>query len=254
MYSSNQAFTIQAALTDIPKLRQFLKTLASLDKSFYIQPKGYNHIVICYSKEYTLPIWIMQLKRAALLAQAYELELRILKQSTFTQPGLAVMSGIRDETLPAAAFEAPMFQLAYEGNTALFDLPDTDFKTTDCFGLTILHYALRNIDLVQDIVREIPALVNTPDRHGCTPSMLAAANGQLAALKILKAAGADMQAIDSQGNNALHMAAIAGEIVTMIWLVTEGEMALESQNARGLTPQLSKVVEEQRKRYSSKRE
>ncbi len=238
MYSSNQAFTIKVSLTEIPKLRQFLKHLALSDKSFDIRPQNDNHIVISYGAEYTLPMWTIQLKRARLLAHAYERKLRILKNPALTRSGLAVMSGSTHEILPPEAFEAPMFQLAYAGNTALFSLPDTDLKTTDCFGLTILHYALGNIDLVQDIVREIPALVNTPDRHGCTPSMLAAANGQLAALKILKKAGADMRAVDSQGNNALHMAAIAGEITTMTWLVTEGEVALESRNSQKFTPYL----------------
>lgn len=59
---------------------------------------------------------------------------------------------------------------------------------------------------------------STHAHPGCTALHLAAAYGHAAAVRVLLGAGADREAVDSQGRTALHLAAAAGgDVVAALW-------------------------------------
>lgn len=238
----DHSLQITITATDISQVRRLVtEYLSAINKNFNVYFER-GRVILLYDNGYTPLLWAMQIKRLPIIAMIceYNIEVTMPSYPQLIPLELAVMScshaSVKKLLQHNIVFESPIFQWAYEGNAEILTL--TDFSATDRFGLTLLHYALRNIDFVQHIITQAPWLIDQRDQQHCTPFMMAAANGQLAVLKLLRAAGADVQAVDNEGNNALHLAAVAGEIATLTWLVTEAGLALESQNLYYLTPYL----------------
>lgn len=79
------------------------------------------------------------------------------------------------------------------------------------------------------------ALVNHAERlNGRTALMFAAQGNHLEAVKTLLAAKADTTKVDSEGNTALHWAAVAGGLETARLLASLGQKT--TKNAKGQTP------------------
>ncbi|ELT98233.1 hypothetical protein CAPTEDRAFT_218802 [Capitella teleta] len=91
-----------------------------------------------------------------------------------------------------------------------------------------------DVEHLQTLLQQEKCLLNERDAHGRTPCHLAAAHGQLEALQLLLAAGADVSIADLQGNEPLHC---CGHYET-IQLMAEHGADLTARNKRGDTPLL----------------
>jgi ankyrin repeat protein len=95
-----------------------------------------------------------------------------------------------------------------------------DLAATDISGKNIFmiiagvknSYSKPNLELVLELANkqgnDIKKLVNQPDRLGRTPLMIAAGVGNNKVVTLLLENGADLHAIDENGNNVIHYAAL----------------------------------------------
>jgi ankyrin repeat protein len=76
--------------------------------------------------------------------------------------------------------------------------------------------------------------VNTPNKDGMTPLIVAVYNHQHDAVKLLLASGADVNIADASGSSALMGAAFKGYTDIARYLITAGS-DLDTQNRNGST-------------------
>ncbi len=90
---------------------------------------------------------------------------------------------------------------------------------------------------LQRILEEDPALVNAPHAQGFTPLGLAAFFGHKAAVQVLLARGAEVDAVDASrfANTALD-AAVAGEHLEVVKVLLQNHASANVRAAAGHTP------------------
>ncbi|MEW6335787.1 MAG: ankyrin repeat domain-containing protein [Acidobacteriota bacterium] len=100
-----------------------------------------------------------------------------------------------------------------------------------------IHQAARSGDVaaVTRLIERDPALVNARDEHGLTPLGFAVAFGQLEAMKLLIAKGADVNARDPRGISLFHVAVWRGRAEACRLLMEKGADVTEPGPA-GMTP------------------
>lgn len=94
--------------------------------------------------------------------------------------------------------------------------------------------------LVVQLFSEAKELVNSMDRSGNTPLLLAARKGHQDTCDILLLAGANAKAKNARGRNALHMAVLSGNLKIAQRLLMHKEL-LESTDEQGNTPLLLSI-------------
>jgi ankyrin repeat protein len=97
----------------------------------------------------------------------------------------------------------------------------------DAHSYSALHYAVAcsNNDIVFHILERFPPGtngVNSPDRGGNTPLILATANGNLEQVKALVAHGADVNRPNFEGKTPLHVAAMCNHNEILLFLINHG--------------------------------
>ena len=104
-------------------------------------------------------------------------------------------------------------------------------------GNTPLQHAARNglFDVARKLVLERNAEVNSRNRHGSTPLLLASEYGHTDVVQLLLENNADVDVHDADGDTPLHCAALGGQIeVAQILLGLN--VAVNSKNNMGFTP------------------
>eukprot|EP01127_Copromyxa_protea_P011477 TRINITY_DN2883_c0_g1_i1.p1 TRINITY_DN2883_c0_g1~~TRINITY_DN2883_c0_g1_i1.p1 ORF type:complete len:1558 (-),score=280.57 TRINITY_DN2883_c0_g1_i1:34-4707(-) len=118
----------------------------------------------------------------------------------------------------------------------LIDYDKTLF-TTRCSSEKVspLHIACKrgHLKIVQMLVTDYKMPVDSVDKTGATPAILAARNGHEGVLAFLLASGASMEKKDPQGHCPLHMAALGGH--TKALLLLSEKVSLEVTNKKGET-------------------
>ena len=111
---------------------------------------------------------------------------------------------------------------------------------TDAHGDNALHLAClfsHSIEAVSWLIKTAKLHIESPGRFQRTPFLKAAETGDLAILNYLKDAGANTQAIDKHGNNALHLAcALSHSTESVSWLIKTAKLHIESPGRFQRTP------------------
>ncbi|XP_071102746.1 ankyrin repeat domain-containing protein 17-like [Haliotis cracherodii] len=102
---------------------------------------------------------------------------------------------------------------AVNGHQSVFDLlvsNQADLTLVSTSGDSLLHLACRggNTAIVQHVLP--PSNINSRDRHGCTPVMMAAVNGHQSVFDLLESNQADLTLVDTDGDSLLHLACRGG--------------------------------------------
>jgi ankyrin repeat protein len=125
-------------------------------------------------------------------------------------------------------------------NEEIFDflLSKTDMKSLHCAEGTLALFAAlnSNVAALKAVVAKDPEQVNQPDSHGRTPLMRAAREGKGEMMQVLIAAGANVNAIDDQGNTAYTSAAMGESEEAMKVLEDTGVLTKDlTKRTDGLT-------------------
>ena len=107
----------------------------------------------------------------------------------------------------------------------------------DSNGWVALHYAARysNNDILE-LCCEQSADVDTPDKTGKSPLMLAAESGRLSALKVLIGKGAQINLADLAGFTVLHHAVHGGNPTVVRWLLDNTAVDVNALDNQKHTP------------------
>ena len=114
----------------------------------------------------------------------------------------------------------------------------------DAHGNTAILYAVRgeNTDFARIIVRELiskdASVVHAANNEKYTPLMYAALKSRLGVMKDLIAAGANVQAKNSEGNTALHLVAQVPReelAMTLVAALIASGASVDDQNTEGFT-------------------
>merc|ERR1740117_1789184 len=89
---------------------------------------------------------------------------------------------------------------------------------------------------MQAMANFVAADVNKPTDDGLTPAMVAAYEGQLDVMELLRGVGADLDAKARDGRSALHVAVVEGQIDIVQWLVTDCKMDPSDRDKKGKAP------------------
>jgi hypothetical protein len=111
----------------------------------------------------------------------------------------------------------------------------SDVNQKDQRGQTPLILAAENgcTDLVRLLVTDLGADINQGDSHGVTPVFAAAESGHLAGLRCLVQLGADIEAVNSDGYSALLSSALSGQYSTTQYLLKDAGADMEDVDYEG---------------------
>ena len=90
--------------------------------------------------------------------------------------------------------------------------------------------------MVQLILSQKPEDINTRDKLGRTPVMVAAMKQQVTVFDFLVSQGCDLTAVDNNNDTVLHVACDGGSIAIVTQLVVNHTCDIESRGAKGMTP------------------
>ncbi|GAB5373346.1 hypothetical protein AAMO2058_001743400 [Amorphochlora amoebiformis] len=131
--------------------------------------------------------------------------------------------------------------------------PDVNATNTD--GLTALHMACLSLEVeIARLLLESKAnLEATEADRGFTPLLASCSKGHLPLVRCLVEAKADAKAVDRFGQGPLHLAATAGDLLTVKYLVENAKANVNATNNQGHTAVgvAVKVVENDRSKKSS---
>ena len=119
-----------------------------------------------------------------------------------------------------------------------------DVNAQTDWGGTVLHSAAfrGQLDIMQWMIEEGNAEVNTRDLDGATALLLAARENHFDIVKYLLQRGADVIARTSDGRTLLHYAAKFGHVEIARWLVEEQGADVHEKTTDGLTPWIYAVM------------
>ena len=115
-----------------------------------------------------------------------------------------------------------------------------NLNAIDQYGNNALHYAClfsNSPETVKWLIDTCAISIESKGQYQKTPFLCAAQNGQLAVLKKLKEKGANLNAIDKDGNNALQNACLySNSPETAKWLIDTCAISIESKGWYQKTP------------------
>ncbi|XP_071086322.1 ankyrin-3-like, partial [Haliotis cracherodii] len=89
---------------------------------------------------------------------------------------------------------------------------------------------------VTQIVSKVREDINTKDKNGVTPVMLAARAGHGELVDFLVKKGADMTLVNNDGDNILHQACRGGDVETVEIVLAQNKLDINRRNKNGETP------------------
>jgi ankyrin repeat protein len=101
---------------------------------------------------------------------------------------------------------------------------------------SIIEFARQGrLDIIQEIIEDNPLHpIDERDKHGKTPFIYAAQNNHVNILEFLRGEGADINVVDTYGNNALGLAIGCGSFEAAHYLLTLGVSANSKFNGQPL--------------------
>ncbi|XP_046563593.1 putative ankyrin repeat protein RF_0381 [Haliotis rubra] len=135
----------------------------------------------------------------------------------------------------------PVMIAARMGNQILFDLlvsKGADVSIVDDHNNNILHMACLGGDdaMVIDILLQKQFTINSSGQKGMTPIMFASRAGHGVVFDVLKSKGADVSALDDDGNNVLHLASLGGDDAMTFQVLIETSININGRGKLGRTP------------------
>jgi ankyrin repeat protein len=114
---------------------------------------------------------------------------------------------------------------------------DPDVCREQVYGAPLLHYAALEgqASCVEALLACHANASGATDRHGYTPVHAAVIGGHADIVRLLVAAGADVDARSLGGTRPIHLAAVAGDL-TVVKALVAAAANLNAVNDRGLTP------------------
>jgi ankyrin repeat protein len=101
---------------------------------------------------------------------------------------------------------------------------------------SIIEFARQGrLDIIQEIIEDNPLHpIDERDKHGKTPFIYAAQNNYVNILEFLMEEGADINVVDTYGNNAVSLAIGCGSFEAACYLLTLGVSANSTFNGQPL--------------------
>ncbi|XP_067669979.1 ankyrin-3-like [Haliotis asinina] len=135
----------------------------------------------------------------------------------------------------------PLMVAALEGNRHVFDVlvrKGGDPSLVDDDGNNILHIASlgHDVDMVTHVLTLNKAGINSRGRYGRTAVMLAAESGHRDVFFFLACKGSDLECVDENGDNILHVACIGGHVTMVECIISLGIVDINSGGQYGGTP------------------
>ncbi|XP_046582590.1 putative ankyrin repeat protein RF_0381 [Haliotis rubra] len=137
----------------------------------------------------------------------------------------------------------PVLLAADVGNIEVFDIlvnKGADLSVVDKDGESILHLAIRerNVKMVNYILTQDMADIDSKGSKDMTPVLLEAYMGNIEVFDILVNKGANLSVVNEDGDNVLHLA-IRGENVKMVnYILTQDIVDINSKGFEDMTPVL----------------
>ncbi|XP_048244191.1 serine/threonine-protein phosphatase 6 regulatory ankyrin repeat subunit C-like isoform X2 [Haliotis rufescens] len=131
----------------------------------------------------------------------------------------------------------PVMVAAFNGHQSVFDLlvsNQADLTLVDTHGDSLLHLACEggNTAILQHVLS--PSNINSRERHGYTPVMVAAINGHQSLFDLLESNQADLTLVDTDGNSLLHLACQGGNTAIVQHVLSPSN--INSRGIHGYTP------------------
>ncbi|XP_048250451.1 ankyrin repeat domain-containing protein 50-like isoform X2 [Haliotis rufescens] len=135
----------------------------------------------------------------------------------------------------------PVMVAAEKGHSQVFDLLVTqgaDVSLVDDKGNNILFVACLggHVDIVKYVLSQKVADINSRGKYGRTPVMVAAEKGHSQVFDLLVTQGADVSAMDDDGNNILHVACLGGHVDVVKYVLSQKVADINSRGQYGRTP------------------
>ncbi|XP_046545519.1 putative ankyrin repeat protein RF_0381 [Haliotis rubra] len=153
----------------------------------------------------------------------------------------AVKQNIVDINSRRADGRTPASIAAVSGHSALFQYlvkVGADMSVVDVYGDNILHSSSAggNMDIVKYVCKQNIVDINTKAAFGETPASIAATYGHLAVLEYLVKSGANLSAVNEDGDNILHLACQGGDLDTVKYVLNLNVVDINSKGIDGYTP------------------
>jgi len=146
----------------------------------------------------------------------------------------------------------PFLCAAYKGQLEILKLlrnKGADITAIDKYGNNALHLACKfsnSVETVNWLIDKANMDIETRGFNQLTPFLCATDKGQLKVLELLKNKGADITAIDKNGDSALHLACgFSNSIETVNWLIDKANIDIETKGKYQRTPFLKAAYEGQ---------
>ncbi|XP_067653188.1 serine/threonine-protein phosphatase 6 regulatory ankyrin repeat subunit A-like [Haliotis asinina] len=135
----------------------------------------------------------------------------------------------------------PVMLAAYHGKRQVFDIlvkKGADLSVIDEGGDNILYWACRggNVKIVNHILMQNIVDINSKGDEEMTAVLSVVSHGKYEAFNILVKNGADLSAIDEDGDNILHLACREGHVKIVNYILIENIVDINAKNSDGETP------------------
>ncbi|XP_067670056.1 serine/threonine-protein phosphatase 6 regulatory ankyrin repeat subunit A-like [Haliotis asinina] len=153
-----------------------------------------------------------------------------------------VLSGfIFDINSRGKSGRTPAMLAAQEGHKHVFNLivsRNCNLQLGDSCGNNFIHIACigGSVEMVNYLLRDNTAAIESRGRDGRTPIMSAAAHGQTDVVKLLMSKGSDVTLLDDYGESILHIACSGGRVDMLTFILSLGHFDINSRGRFGRTP------------------
>ncbi|XP_048250649.1 uncharacterized protein LOC124152553 [Haliotis rufescens] len=141
----------------------------------------------------------------------------------------------------------PVMVAAEKGHRQVFDLLVTqgaDVTLVDDGRNNILHVACLGgyVDMIKYVLSQKTVDINSRGEYGEIPLMKAAEKGHRQVFGLLVTEGADVYLVDSDGDNILHVACVAGHVDMVKYVLSQKIVDINSRGKHGRTPLMVAAV------------
>ncbi|XP_046575390.1 ankyrin repeat, PH and SEC7 domain containing protein secG-like [Haliotis rubra] len=134
----------------------------------------------------------------------------------------------------------PLMQAAHGGYRDVVEFlvcTGSNVSQVDDEGNNVLHFACRGgqLDIVKYLVSQGSVDINSSNKHGKTPLMIAAMHGYKDVFEFLVKMGANVSHVDNDGDNILHLASSRGRVEMVKHILSQNLVDVNARNKGGKT-------------------